>query len=232
MEDVSRLRDIVTFIESDISSTANVHYTMYLKEFEIIKIACVPRKGYVFTHLIQEPDRPWYFTSMVKLDMQGKNFKDLPKDMQDKLKPKDVSQYLNMDDVLSIQQLYMDLNTAKLTDEFKLEGFDPSEDIYKVFQTGFLKNYVKDCEKNGGVILGYFAKQFASSSKEELIKLKNFNFCITPYYKKDGTVDDKKKGLFSLNYLFSSENSTLPYHKKEKQTRIIPVPIRKNRKVK
>lgn len=209
VEDVSRLRDIVTFIESDISSTANVHYTMYLKEFEIIKIACVPRKGYVFTHLIQEPDRPWYFTSMVKLDMQGKNFKDLPKDMQDKLKPKDVSQYLNMDDVLSIQQLYMDLNTAKLTDEFKLEGFDPSEDIYKVFQTGFLKNYVKDCEKNGGVILGYFAKQFASSSKEELIKLKNFNFCITPYYKKDGTVDDKKKGLFSLNYLFSSENSTL-----------------------
>lgn len=209
VEDVSRLRDIVTFIESDISSTANVHYTMYLKEFEIIKIACVPRKGYVFTHLIQEPDRPWYFTSMVKLDMQGKNFKDLPKDMQDKLKPKDASQYLNMDDVLSIQQLYMDLNTAKLTDEFKLEGFDPSEDIYKVFQTGFLKNYVKDCEKNGGVILGYFAKQFASSSKEELIKLKNFNFCITPYYKKDGTVDDKKKGLFSLNYLFSSENSTL-----------------------
>ena len=98
VEDVSRLRDIVTFIESDISSTANVHYTMYLKEFEIIKIACVPRKGYVFTHLIQEPDRPWYFTSMVKLDMQGKNFKDLPKDMQDKLKPKDASQYLNMDE--------------------------------------------------------------------------------------------------------------------------------------
>ena len=207
VEDASQLRDIVKFIESDTSSEANVYYTMYLKEFEIIKIACVPRRGYVFTHLIQEPNKPWYFTSKVKLDMQGQTFADLPKDMQDKLKPKNASGHLNMDDILSIQQLYMDLNTARLTDEFTLEGFDESEELYKVFQQGFLKNYVKECKEKGGVILGYFAKQFGPSTQKEFIKLKDFNFCITPYYKENGETDCQKQGLYTLNYLFVADDS-------------------------
>lgn len=210
VEDVSKLRDIITFIVSDSSSDVNVKYTMYLKEFEIIKIADVSEKGcYVFTHLIQEPNRPWYFTSIVKLDMQGKSFEHLSQEVKDKLKPKDPSKTLNMDDVLSIQQLYMDLNTAKLTNEFKLEGFDESDEIFQVFQEGFLNNYVKECEKKGGIILGYFAKRFEPSTKEELVKSKDFNFCITPYYKEGDKIDDQKQGLFTLNYLFASDNNKL-----------------------
>ena len=203
-KDPSSLRDIVTFLESDSSSIANVHYTMYLKEFEIIKIAVVPRKGYVFTNLKQDPDKPWYFTSRVKLDMKGEKFAELPEEIQDKLKPKDIQGHLSMDQILSIQQLYMDLNTAKLTDDFELEGFDKSDEIYHLFQSGFLNNYVEECRKKGGIILGYLAKQFEPSGKREFIKLEDFNFCITPYYKEDDGTDKEKQGLYSLNYLFSS----------------------------
>lgn len=208
-EDVSKLRDIVKLLESDNTSIANVLYTMYLREFEIIKIASIPRKGYVFTSLKQEPNHPWYFTSRVKLDMKGKEFKQLPKEMQEKLLPKDASGSINMDQILSIQQLYMDLNTAKMVDEFELEGFDKTDEIYHLFENGFLKNYVEECKKRGGIVLGYFAKSFPQTKEPEFVKLQDFNFCITPYYKTDGSTDNSKQALYTLNYLFAASGEKL-----------------------
>lgn len=202
-QNVTALRDIVTFLESDNTSIANVLYTMYLKEFEIIKIAVVPQKGYIFTTLTQNPDNPWYFTSRVKLNMKGGQFDSLPTEIKDKLKPKDCQGNLNMDQLLSIQQLYMDLNTAKLTDEFELKDFSGDKEIYNLLKSGFLDGYVQECRKKGDMILGYFAKQFNPSDEQEFIWLRDFNFCITPYYKEDGSVDNKNQGMYALNYLFS-----------------------------
>lgn len=206
-EDVSSLRDIVQFIESDSSSIANVLYTMYLKEFEILEIVSIPRKGYVFSKLKQDPDRPWYFVSRVKLDMKGKEVEGLPQNIKDKLIPKDASGKLNVDQILSIQQLYMDLNTARLTDEFKLEGLD--DRIYSFFRQEFMEVYVNKCKKKGDIILGYMAKQFQPGEKNEFAKYEDFNFCITPYYKEDGTSDPGKQGLYTLNYLFAASGEKM-----------------------
>lgn len=213
VQDVSSLRDIVTFLESDISSTANVLYTMYLREFEVIKIASVPRKGYVFTSIKQTPEKPWYFTSRVKLDMKGQEFAKLSQELKDKLIPRNQQGNLKMDQILSIQQLYMDLNTAQLTDKFVLEGFDESDEIYQLFKQGFLELYVNDCKKNGGIILGYFAKQFPENTGQELIRLKNFNFAILPFYNKDGVADTKKQGLYTLDYVFAEDGEQIDLKK-------------------
>lgn len=208
VQDAAQLKDIITFLESDITSIANVRYTMYLKELEIIKIVFLPRKGYIFTHLRQTPEKPWYFTTQVKLDMKGNAFAELPEEIQAKLNPKNAEGNINMDQILSIQQLYMDLNTAKLTDDFRLEGFDKSDEAYQALLTEFLMHYVEECKKKGGIILGYFAKQFAPTEKQEFIKLKDFNFCILPYYSNEKP-DPTKQGLYTLNYLFSASGQEI-----------------------
>ena len=210
VKDVSALRDIVTFLESDITSIANVKYTMYLREFEIITITPVPRRGLVFKKLIQSPERPWYFTSRVKLAMSGVEFSELSKDLQDKMKPKDSGGNLKLDQVVSIQQLYMNLNTASLTDEFHLEGFSENEEIYKLFKNGFLSRYVKRCKENGEIILGYMAKQFPEPIGDPLVKPDDFNFCILPYYGEDGNADSDQQGMYTLNYVFSDKNEKSP----------------------
>lgn len=212
-----KIPNIIEFIESDKTSIANVKYKAFYSEFDIIKVEQVPGvpQKSIFKHFSQDNENPWTFEYAVKLDLQGTEFKSLPKEIQDKLKSvNNITNEIDTDAIFSIQQLYLDLNTTALQSIPEIEGIDPSDDAMRLIQDIFKDKYFAELKKKGDVAFGYTVAhkdpKVNGAQTETLIKPTDFNFFISPYYDASGNKDESKKELYTLNYLVMSDNKPFP----------------------
>lgn len=211
--DLSRIPDPIYFDQSG----SVVTYNMITKQFQAFQVArgdglydpigiqVVSQSEY----LDEDPEHlPWTFKFSVDLDLRtdsctGK-FHLLPQRTQDLVK--------NLGpDMFSIQQLFLDLNAAKLQNTGpKLPNIDSQSTLAILLQTVFLGAYLKTIDAKGdGILLGYSAISSHPIQHETSLIPTNFNFHMSPYKNLDGTNTDNFP-LYTLNYLVVSENRPLP----------------------
>jgi len=198
------LPDIVTLIESDISSQANVLYKAYFNNLEIISLNEHKRIVY-FNHIIQPKDNPYFFNFNVKLDFKHDEFNSLPENIQKQIKNLDPAT------MFSIQQLYLDLNSAKLQSCPTIEGVAIGTNEYDLLNRFFIETYWNGLKNSdsGDVIFGYTVSPSGNNiNPNYVITPTDFTFYISTYI--DPKTKEKKPGLNTLNYVVMSNNHPLP----------------------
>ncbi|MBN8837105.1 MAG: hypothetical protein J0I09_07595 [Sphingobacteriia bacterium] len=187
---------------------SSVQYQLYFKEFTVVKMT----RGGKWSKFSQEDAKPWIFSFIINLDLREDNtdntFSSLPKHVRDKVKN------LNPDTMFSVQQLYLNLNTAGLSEKTpKIDNIDPasSVDLYNALTKIFLGTYFQTLKKKGDIVLGYGIKpsKFNPQQRKPSITPTDFNFEICPYLDHSGNPMPSNKGLYTLNYLVMTENRRL-----------------------
>lgn len=197
-----------------------VTYNQFFNNFSLINLEDFRGRAYIWQNLTQMYDpvdspEPWVFKYSVNLDLNaddtGSVFGNLPKSVQDRVKN------LNPDSAFSVEQLYLDLNTAGLLDTPSLEGLDKSSKAYFLLTTVFINTYFDTIKKesvsstnpNGNFLLGYTIKPVKPSSVTPSIKPTDLNIMISPYYDSGGHANGQLD-LYTLNYLVMSNDNIMP----------------------
>lgn len=192
--------------------TSKVTYNIVFAEFKIVQLETTsrgPATHYIWTNLQQNSNdypTPWTFRTKVNLDFSdapSSDFDKLPDEVKIKLKN------LNPNSAFSIQQLFLDLNTAGLDSFPQIQGLDTSSSAYTAIQTTFLDTYFKRLqESTGDVILGYAIKPVNPATQTPSFIPTDLNFVTSPYLSNGQPSDDYS--LYTLNYLVMSLNHSLP----------------------
>lgn len=191
-----------------------VTYNLFFKEFKILN-AEPQRRGYSWTNLSQtDASVPWVFQFNVNLDLNSSDsaFSHLPESVQRKVKN------LNPDSAFSVQQLYLDLNTAGLESAPTVVGLGPTSTAYIYLTRVFINSYFKQLKEeqskdpanpDGNILLGYSIKPTQPSTKSSSIIPTDLTFMVSPFRDENG-VPTKNYDLYTLNYLVMSDNHHMP----------------------
>jgi hypothetical protein len=139
----------------------------------------------------------WIIKLFVNLSKEKVKKSDLPQQLKEKL--------LNIDEnMFSIEQLFLDINTAELN-EFCCDGFP---DVLKITAAKLVKSYLKKLQETHKPIFGVTVKKQGEMAVEApTFKPTSVDFCVTPYR---GPEEIKNKNLDTLNYLVMTENRPAP----------------------
>lgn len=205
------LDEIPNIITLDKGSTM-VTYKLVCKEFEILNLNYRRRKLSWSNIQQSEQDKPWVFTFNVNLDLRSSDsaFNKLPPAVQQKVKN------LNPDTMFSVQQLYLDLNTAGLESSPEVSGLEPTDTAFIYLNKIFINQYFENLKKqnqsgdnpNGDFLLGYSVQPQEPTKKSSVVPT-DLNFMISPYVDAHG-VPTKNYDLFTLNYLVMTQNNHMP----------------------
>ena len=191
-----------------------VTYNLFFKDFKILN-AEPQRRGYSWTNLSQtDASVPWVFQFNVNLDLNSSDsaFSHLPESVQIKVKN------LNPDSAFSVQQLYLDLNTAGLESAPTVVGLGPTSTAYIYLTRVFINSYFKQLKEeqskdpanpDGNILLGYSIKPTQPSTKSSSIIPTDLTFMVSPFRDENG-VPTKNYDLYTLNYLVMSDNHHMP----------------------
>jgi hypothetical protein len=191
-----------------------VTYNLFFKDFRILN-AEPQRRGYSWTNLSQaDAPAPWVFQFNVKLDLNSSDsaFIHLPESVQRKVKN------LNPDSAFSVQQLYLDLNTAGLETAPTVVGLEPTSTAYIYLTRVFINSYFKQLQEeqskdpanpDGNILLGYSVKPTKPSTRTSSIIPTDLTFMVSPFRDENG-VPTKIYDLYTLNYLVMSDNHHMP----------------------
>lgn len=179
-----------------------VEYNVTFKEAEYTTWIMENHQAVKKTYKQSDSANPWIFSFKVTLALQPAALDKLPPDIR-----KRVEEYVKNlgPDMFSIQQLYMDLNTAV---------FDRYENITGVptSVTGTLSTiihlYLKNQQDEGKVLFGVSARLSESVKNKPSFAPTDLNFCITPYL--DAKGNRSNPGLDTLNYLVMTGGRPLP----------------------
>jgi hypothetical protein len=180
-----------------------VTYQLYCAEFEVLNLE--NNFGDIsWSNLSQPAAQPWIFQFTVNLDLEGVDFRTLPDPVKQKVKD------LNPNTAFSVQQLYLDLNTAGLESMPTIQGLDPSSDAYVFLTKSFINTYwylLKQGKQ--GAILGYAVKPTTVNSSTPSIVPTDLTIEISPYLNSQGGPTGQY-GLYTINFLVMSKNAPMP----------------------
>jgi len=181
---------------------AAVSYQLFCAEFEIIELQ--QNFGNLsFNSYTQAPTAPWIFLFEVNINLEGVDFTKLPCDVQDQVKN------LSGDSAFSVQQLYLDLNTAGMQQLPKIVGLDPTSDAYIEITKVFINQYWNTLKTGTeGAILGYIARPTGAGSSPSITPT-DLTLEVSPNLDAKGN-PTTNYGLYTLNYLVMSQNRTMP----------------------
>jgi hypothetical protein len=182
---------------------ALVTYQLFFAEFDIA-ILDVRRKEMDWKKLSQQSGKPWICKFDVSIKMDDTEFKKLPPEVQKKVKN------LGPETAFSVQQLYLDLNTAGLQSDPEIVGLDPASDAYFYLTKVFFNTYWKQLREAGGdVIFGYTVKPKTQQPSTSSLIPTDMTMEVSPNVDAGGNAT-KKYGLYTLDYLVMSDNHLLP----------------------
>ncbi len=194
-----RLKDIIQLSQD----RQKVHFNLFFKHFEIIE-----RKfddfGPYLNKVSQEDGDPIFFETMVdmnfdKMDPESKFYKDMMDDAT-----KDRLMNLNTSTMFSVQQLYLDLNTAALQNTPTISGLDRDSDaLATIAQKDFINTCWTAFSDSSAVVLGYAVKAI-ETEEHSSIQPTDLTFNVSPYYNDDGSKSDKFD-LYTLNYVMNTD---------------------------
>lgn len=184
-----------------------VTYNMVCKVFDIIVIEPEVYGDTKWLNLSQENGRtPWIFSFTIDLDLQNDNinnhFSKLPPETQRAIK--------NLgEDAFSVQQLFLDLNAAGLSNQVTIEGLKPNTQAYNVLTNNFINTYVANLAKNGGILLGYSVVSHKPFPQNVSLIPTDLNIEISSY-KGSNNKPTTDYDAYTLNYLVMSGGRTMP----------------------
>jgi hypothetical protein len=148
--------------------------------------------------------QPWVISFLVNLSQAEVDLDDI----QNQTAKNAIQNATNSLDsgMFSIQQLYLDLNTAVYDSSQNISGMNSfAESIF----TGIMQSYLSTLQQSGGVIFGYSVQSTGSSTTTTPTFLPTaLDFCVTPYTDETGNHSDP--GLDTLNYLVMTGDHSLP----------------------
>ena len=181
-----------------------VSYLLYCAEFSVI-VLNQNFGSLSFTNLSQPAASPWEFQFEVNLGMRAGDqnaFNNLPADIQQRIKD------LNPNSAFSVQQLYLDLNSAGLEGMPTIQGLDPTSDAYVYLTRTFINQYWKNLGSSG-VVLGYSVQPVTPDNQAPSIIPTDLNIEVSPYLDAQGNATTTY-GMYTLNYLVMSKGATMP----------------------
>lgn len=170
-----------------------VFYNLHFKDFQIVHLDENHHRLF-WENIKQESDKPFIFKSKVNLSMENVLESDLPKDIKDKI-------YNIGGDMFNIQQLFLDVNSARLQSPPHIEGLAP--ELMKKLVDEFYYKCWCEMTKSGKLIFHYVAKGKEQNNGSNLIPTK-YDFCIHSFS------DRKDTKLYTLNYLVMTQNHPMP----------------------
>lgn len=180
-----------------------VTYNMVTKAFKIIVMQPGLYGPATWVNLSQEDaEEPWVFSFTIDLDLRTDNinnhFHNLPLETQNEIK--------NLGkDMFSVQQLFLDLNAAGLSDKVNISGLDKSSTAYVFLIQVFMNTYMAQISKDGGIMLGYSVVSKEPFPQEVSLIPTDMNFMISSYKEQDGK-PSPEHSAYTLNYLIMSQN--------------------------
>ena len=209
------VEDLPDYLELN-QGDSKVAYNAYYKEFAVVALRIGGYSGGSWQHVSQSDTddsgnlkykKPWTFSYIVDLDLHNNDsaFSKLPPEQQNEVKN------LNPDTAFSVQQLYLDLNTARLQSSPQLEDCPELEnyDGINIFkQIIDSKDTDKAVNPNGNYMLGYAIKPKESKSDASIIPT-DLNFMDSPYLDNSGNAT-KKYSLYTLNWLMMTNKRNMP----------------------
>lgn len=176
-----------------------VYYKMHFKQFEVIELSFY-YGNLVYNKIVQDPHKPFIFNTQVNLSMQDLDLSDTPEEVKKEVKNMGANMF-------SIQQIFLDINTAVIQSLPHLTGLSESSPAYVLITSKFINQCWKDMHSHGKVVFHYAVKPVQTTTTPSIIPT-DFDFCISPYRPK-GT-DEKEKKLYTLNYVIMSEGKDMP----------------------
>lgn len=212
---IENIPDIVLFNKIG----AEVGYNLFFKNMTLLNIAVLRGGFFDWQNVSQGYSNksvdPWVFQFRVNLDLSadgtGSVFSTLPTEVQNKVKN------LNPDSAFSVQQLFLDLNTAQLTSEPVISGVEDSSWAYHYLTVIFIQNYYRTLQAgsvsasnpNGNFLLGYTIQPVVPNENTPSIIPTDLNIMISPNYGPDNK-PSKDFGKYTLNYLVMSKGNRMP----------------------
>ncbi|UXD68001.1 hypothetical protein MUK51_12285 [Sphingobacterium faecium] len=184
-----------------------VTYNMVAKTFKIVVIQPGLYGPATWINLNQQDATdPWVFSFTIDLDLRTDNinnhFSNLPKETQKEIKNLGI-------DMFSVQQLFLDLNAASLSDSVTIKGLDKNSVAFVYLNQIFINTYVAQISKDGGIMLGYSVVSKEEFPKNVSIIPTDMNFMISSYKDSSGKATPDYNG-YTLNYLIMSKGRPLP----------------------
>ena len=151
-------------------------------------------------HKRQDGKTPWIFKMFVKLSMQDVAKSNLPDNLKKQLENVD-------ENMFTIQQLYLDLNTAALSsiDGAKFPGTvqTPAEQL--------LKLYLIEQQTTNNPLFGVSVKFKNINALPPTFAPTHIDFCVTPYLNAEGKATNPD--LDTLNYLIMTGHRNAPLNR-------------------
>lgn len=190
-----------------------VSYSLYCKEFQVVNLTPGGYGGGSWENLSQEGEAaPWVFGFIVDLDLYENDsaFSHLPEDVQNQVKN------LCPGSMFSVQQLYLDLNTAGLESTPEIKNLDPTSNAYIYLTKIFFNKYFENMQDNsksstnpdGNYLLGYSIKPSNTGNTSSIVPT-DLNFMVSPYLDDKGNAT-KDYEMYTLNWLVMTENHKMP----------------------
>jgi len=182
-----------------------VTYNMVNKVFQIIGVEASAYGQRYWLNISQsDDDEVCAFQFTVDLDLQEGNlsnhFHDLPQETQNAIK--------NLgEEMFSVQQLFVDLNTAALSNSYEIKGLKPTSIAYHMLCSVFFDEYFKELSKDGGVMLGFSINSKKPFPQYVSLVPTDLNFEISAYKENGKPTSDYS--AYTLNYLIMSDGHVM-----------------------
>jgi len=205
---LSDIPDVITLDKGN----SLVTYALTCKNFEIINMS--DQWGTLTWANIKQSEQkaPWTFKFNVSLDLFSNDsaFSHLPADVQNQVKN------LCPSSMFSVQQLYLDLNTAGLESAPTVANLPPTSTAYVFLTRVFLNAYflnlqnkgVSPSNPKGNYLLGYAIKPSKAGNISSIVPT-DLNFMVSPYLDDKG-IATKNYDLYTLNWLVMTKSHTMP----------------------
>ena len=152
---------------------------------------------------VRQSDKPWIFQFDVSLALGPAAMETLPPDVRQKVQS--VVQNLGPD-MFSIQQLYLDLNTAAFNRMVNVKDVSP---LAEILLAAMLRAYVSQHAAQGNIVFGYgVAFAGGALAAAPTFMPTSLDFVVTRYT--DAAGGHGNPGLDTLNYLVMTGNRPQP----------------------
>ncbi|GAA4333196.1 hypothetical protein [Flaviaesturariibacter amylovorans] len=149
-----------------------------------------------FTNLQQPSDGAWLFTSTVKLRdiLNNSNLPDNVRRQLENFGP----------DAFSVQQLFLDLDTAAIESTPTISGLDTGTPAYNLLSQVFIGAYFNAMKTQGHPVLNYAIVRNAPDHNTSTLQLTNMAMEVSPF------IGTPTPALNTLAYLCEVDGNTLP----------------------
>ncbi len=201
-DDFIQLPNMVIFDRGSKAAT----YQLYFPTLEIITLSRNEKGSPVWKKIEQSAGNPILFKFIADL-----NFEDAEEEGFDKLPAAAKAQFTIEDDqsAFNVQQIFLDLATAKLENAPRIESLPSTGPIYTTLLNDFINTYWNTHHPKGKFILGQAVQKNNVLPQTGATQPTSLNLEVVPHCDENGNKTNQFD-LYTLNYLMKVNHQKLP----------------------